>query len=384
MAPPRQHGGCLLGLLPHLGITMGVQTPNSRLSLNPAASVSLFLDREGVRARVAEHLAAKRRVEELGIEPNRPADCRDFAFVGIAPKRSLRYRCSFCQRNEQFVSGRIVLSSDGLLRLIGDDCWEKYLDKARYNEEAQDYRDYTTRQRFMRLRDRIYPELCTMVQRLRDAGRNSKPDFQFIERLASRLQQEAPALFARLEQARRMGGQLRVERSVRDYAAMERGGGSERFINRPEALHTVAGLDAVLESAPRFESAILGALQGLYMAKQAIETTDWDTLSNARAAKVIANIEANIHTAARIVTSLSAAIGSAYDFLSAENVAGIARWSADHDCELHLENAAIKIIGSGLRFEIEGHPSFELKRPASLTRGLLPDLTELERLLDIG
>ncbi len=59
------------------------------LSLSP-------LDREEARVRVAAHLAAKRPVEELGIERNRPADTRDFAFVGMAPKRTSQsdwYRC---------------------------------------------------------------------------------------------------------------------------------------------------------------------------------------------------------------------------------------------------------------------------------------------------
>jgi hypothetical protein len=52
-------------------------------------SISPIIDREGARARVAAHLAAHRPVEELGIERNRPQDCQDFAFVGIAPKRAV-------------------------------------------------------------------------------------------------------------------------------------------------------------------------------------------------------------------------------------------------------------------------------------------------------
>src|ERR1700730_4222387 len=184
------------------------------------AATSPALDREDVRARVAAHIAAHRPVEELGIERNRPQDCRDFAFVGIAPRRTgpgSRCRCSFCQTEQKFGAGRIVLSSDGLLRLIGDDCWERHLDKDRYDKEAQDYRDYQTRQRFERLRDHLHPAVRDAAKRIRVLVIESEDAIRFVEALPMLLKRNVPLLFEQLEQASHANGHLRVERTARHY-----------------------------------------------------------------------------------------------------------------------------------------------------------------------
>jgi hypothetical protein len=80
---------------------------------------------------------------------------------------------------------------------------------------------------------------------------------------------------------------------------------------------------------------------------------------------------------------VSAAVGRAYDFLDAENMLGMSRWCSDHDCELQLENAVLTPEGNGFRFECDGEPMFEIKRPPSLTRNLVSDLANLKKLLDV-
>jgi hypothetical protein len=262
----------------------------------PETRISPVLDREGVRARVAAHLAADRPVEELGIEPNRPADCRDFAFVGPAPERAgsgKRYRCSFCQTDQKFNAGRIVLSSDGLLRLIGDDCWERHLDRERYSQETQDYqdyRDYLTRQRFEKLRERIHPATRDAARHIREVLQKSLDDLNFVESLPALLRRKAPSLFEQLREADRAGGALRVERLSRDYAVLEHGGG-ERFAPQLETLHFVAGLNAALGPALDLKKTLIDAVGQLNTALQTIETTAWDTLSNASTTRQIKAIE---------------------------------------------------------------------------------------------
>lgn len=204
---------------------------------------ALQLDREGVRARVAAHLATKRPVEELGVERNRPADTKDFAFVGMAPKRSSQqdwYRCSFCQRDRQFAAGRIVLSSDSLLRLIGDDCWEKHLDKTRYAEEREDWDAYRRRQEFEKIRERVGPAATAVATCVRKVLQEHEALLQFVEGLPRILRERAPVLRERLQAAARRGGQLQVERVVHDYAT---GGNIFQF----ETVHRVSGIGAVLE-----------------------------------------------------------------------------------------------------------------------------------------
>jgi hypothetical protein len=350
-----------------------------------ASKISPVLDREGVRARVAVHLAANRPVEELGMERNRPQDCRDFAFVGIAPKRAgsgNRYRCSFCQTDQKFNAGRIVLSSDGLLRLIGDDCWERHLDRERYSQEAQDYRDYLIWQRFEKLRDRMHPATRHAARHIREVLQKSLDDLHFIGSLPALLKRKAPLLFQQLQEAHRAGGPLRVERVSRDYAALEQGGG-DRFALRLETLHFVSGLSAALGPALDLENTLIDAVRQLNTALQTIETTAWDTLSNAGAARQIKAIESYIRNAVQFAERVSAAVGSACDFFNSENILGMSRWCLDHDCELQLENAVLTPAGTGFCFECDGEPVFEIQRPPSLTRNLVSNLADLKNLLDV-
>jgi hypothetical protein len=241
----------------------------------------------------------------------------DFAFVGLAPKRTgpnSRYRCSFCQTDQKFKSGRIVLSSDGSLRLIGDDCWKRHLDEDRYNREAQDYKDYLTRQRFDRLRDRFYPAIRNAAQQLRLLIISSHDDILFVEELPRLLRRHARSLFEQFAEARRAGDQLRVEKIVRDYTAIERGG-SDRSTTRLETVHFAAGLDAVVGPVANLDEKLHDSVRDLNTAMQAITTTAWETLTNAAAARQITAIEQHIRTAVRLADEISGAVAKACDFL---------------------------------------------------------------------
>jgi hypothetical protein len=301
----------------------------------------------------------------------------------MAPKRSSQsnwYRRSFCQTDRKFSAGRIVLSSDRLLRLIGDECWEQHLDTDRYGQEAQDWRDYERKQQFNKIRERICPAITTVAEQVRYVIRGAADALRFVESLPRKLRDEASILFNRLDQTQRDGGHLQVDRSVRDYGAMERGG-SERFINRAETIHVVTGLDAALGPVPRLDEELKQALPYLYRAKHAILDTDWDSTGNAKAAKLIGSIETEIRFALRAITLSSAALNKAYDFLSPENVAGMVRWSSDGDCDLLLEDAFIERLSNGFRFQSKRNV-LELSRPPTLVKGLLPNLDELRRFLE--
>ena len=363
---------------------MGIVAQDSGVQMTPASD-SPVLDREGARARVAAHLATKRPIEELGVERNRPGDCRDFAFVGMAPKRSSQlswYRCSFCQTDRKFSAGRIVLSSDGLLRLIGNDCWNQHLDTNRYGQEAQDWRDYERKQRFNRIRERIGPIIAAVAEKVHGTLRESSDAMRFVEEMPRQLRDGAPLLLNRLEQARRSAGRLQVERVVRDYVAVERGR-SERFLNQAETLHVVLGLDAALGPVPQLVTELKQALLPLYRAKHLILETQWEAISNARAAKAISSIQVDLQAAIRAISLSSSTIEQACDFLSPENIAGMVRWSSDPDCDLVLEDVSLTRLQDGFQFR-SPKGVFEFRRPSRLMRGMLPDTDELRRTLDLS
>jgi hypothetical protein len=101
-----------------------------------------------------------------------------------------------------------------------------------------------------------------------------------------------------------------------------------------------------------------------------------------RPRRIIAAIETNIQSAIRAISASSSAIDKACDFLSPENIAGMVRWSSDPDCDFVLEEAALRRVAYGLDFQSQ-QGIFELRRPTTLVRGLLPDADELQRILDL-
>lgn len=335
-------------------------------------------NRADVRLRVSAHLAEKRAVEELGIAPNRPADLHDFAFVGIAPKRSSQsewYRCSFCETDRKFSSGRIVLSSDNLLRLIGDECWQKHLDRNRYEEEKQDYRNYERRQRFEQLRERLRPKLDATITKLHTVITNNEDTFLFVENLPDLIASGAPVLLEQFQQARRVGGQLRVERSVIDYAAMERDG-RQRSVLRTEVIHTILGLNAIFKPSPQPQNELQSALNNILSARNLIVRTEWESVNNAQADKAISTIESNIRDGISAAERSREAVNNAAAFCSQRNVAGLVLWSDDTDSEL-MFYGRITSTKDGFSFTPENGQKFSLRRPETLNTNLVPDLSEL-------
>ncbi len=132
-----------------------------------------------------------------------------------------------------------------MLRLIGDDCWETHIDKARYVEERADWDAYRRRQEFEKIRERVGPEASAVAVQIRKARQEHEAALQFVEALPRIVREGAPVLYQRLQATARTGGLLQVERTVQDYA---KGG----FILQFETVHRVAGLTAVLSSAAVF------------------------------------------------------------------------------------------------------------------------------------
>jgi hypothetical protein len=98
-----------------------------------------------------------------------------------------------------------------------------------------------------RTSDGIRPK--PMVQ-IRVLVLGSQNDIRFVENLPTLLKRNARLLFDQLEQAGRANGQLRVERSARDYAAIERSG-ADRFTTRLETRHFVFGIGRGIRASPQ-------------------------------------------------------------------------------------------------------------------------------------
>lgn len=346
---------------------------------------SIFLDREKIRLHVATHLNEKLPVEALGIEPNRPADTHDFAFVGRAPKRQRQttwYRCSFCQTDRKFSAGRIVLSSDQKLRLIGDDCWTHHLDKDRFKVEYDDWKDYERRRQFAEVRDRLHPVLTALAEQLQDLLKQSSEVIKFVDQLPYNVRDHAPWFANILFQVRRNGRTLQVERSIIDHASYS-GTGSRRYIIEAQPVHIVSGIDSVLMPPPEIERTLREALPLLYKAKHEISDTDWDNVTNARAKKAILSVGENSRDAVRKLTSASNALQQAHDFFNAINLSGIAKWGSDPDCELVLTDQSVRRSTDGLHLQANGS-GFHLTKPNGLRRDLVPELADLKRLLDLS
>lgn len=119
----------------------------------------------------------------------------------------------------------------------------------------------------------------------------------------------------------------------------------------------------------------------LYQANNIIQETDWSNIGNRKGAKVINDLTGSIGTALKAIDVSREAVGEARRFLSRENLAGIVRWRADKDCELHLDDDALfELVPDGLKYSSE----FVLVRPSALQNDVLPDASELKRLLNLA
>jgi hypothetical protein len=339
-----------------------------------------------VRALVAKHLEKGLPVNALGIEPNRPLNKSDFAFVGITPsvKRHVDYyRCSFCQVNKKFSKGRIVLSSDGLLRLIGPECWDINLDADTLVEARQDWDDYTKHERFLRLKDRMQPLLTEAITNFSMLLRDHLDLISFLDNFPRRLAKEAPQLFSLLEKAHRMNGQLQVERTVRDYTRDGRNG-EAIYTFQLNTLHVVPGLRYIIGDELRWNHEIQTALSTTLSARNKIAQTEWEKKGPRNSAKLITEIEKEISLAVASAASLAAAYSEVCSFFSAGNLRGIARWAQDTDNEFVAYEGGLSLVQDALRFEPVNGGTYELRQRDDLILSLMPDLSPLHRLLNIN
>jgi hypothetical protein len=79
-----------------------------------------------LRLSYEKHLASGGKPEGFAAERMRPTPGLDFALIGTTPKRitkSTYYRCAFCQENQKFSAGKV---------LIGPDCWKEHFDNEQY------------------------------------------------------------------------------------------------------------------------------------------------------------------------------------------------------------------------------------------------------------
>ena len=338
-----------------------------------------FGDRETARELVGNHIAAKRPVEELGIEPNRPVDLHDFAYVGSTPKRSSQaswYRCSFCQTGRKFAQGRIVLSSDHRLRLIGDDCWNKHLDPKRHELELQDWKDYNTKKRFARIRHLLTPEVVEQASGVRTYLSNGQLSFVEAENLADFVKQQVPLLFEHLMAAHQRGGELQKDRRIRDYSAEERTD-SPRFITVSETVHRLRGLAPIVTPVKNLKDACEKTLRSLYKVKSYLEGARWAAAPNRQSVLLMKSVERDVRAAIESFSPVSSAVQGIAEFFARDNLSGLVRWSVDQDCE------PLELVADGVSFISARGELAVLAKPRNLNEALLPDLRKLTRILSI-
>jgi len=342
-------------------------------------------DVEHTRKLYAAHIEAGGTAEVFAPEPMRPEKGLDFAFIGRAPKRksmSSYYRCSFCQTDRKFAAGNVVLSADGLLRLIGPDCWREHIDPEQYNAQEADLRDYELQERFAINSERIRIAVCDAVPRVLTLAYASKSLLDLAENLPKVIESDATGFKALMQRIRPDNGRLLVEASVPD----ERAGKDERgrylkYRLEQTLLHKVAGLDAAFSSHTGLTSLARQAYQELRNAASAIPQGP-STGANAPTAKAIRAIQGQLGKAARHLATLRDVMALFQAFLAPANLRGIALWSQHGDCaDEHLARA-ITFDEDGLTVVAHG-TNLVLSVPAGLAGFTVPDLDEVSRLLKL-
>jgi hypothetical protein len=298
-------------------------------------------------------LKAGRDINELAIIGTRPSDCRNFAFVGVAPKRKggRRYRCSFCETSEKFDAGRVVLSDDGL-RLIGDTCWKTHLDEDRYEAERKDWTAHENRRRFAERRHLIASKVSSAIPAVRPLSTYYGAALAYIEELPRLLASDQTGFAALLHRSRPDNGRLYVDdRKPDPTMGNDARGRPLRFIEDRKSVHQIQGLAAAFDPVISLRAIARDTLERLHRTANAIVMVP-DNGDNADAARQIAGIQQRVSRVANDLRRLKEAIRTAQRFLSVQNFQGLSDW-ANHNCcdddlagRIRIEGAALIVVGT--------------------------------------
>lgn len=349
------------------------------------------MDRELVettRKMIAAHLAAGRAVAELPIERMKPpVQNMLFEFVGNTPPAPIRdqwYRCSYCERNLQFRAGRIVLCADQLLRLIGEDCWVKHIENATWKAAKQDWAYYQKREAFNAIRAPLQRELATFGADLRVTIQARGNVFRTYQNIGAVMRRQMQPLCDRLDRARRLGGNLTVERVLSSrQLELRRDASRGQAVSQFEivSLHRMQGL-AILDEHDVADDAI-AVLPLIYEAAATLRDNHWERFTLRALNHQTTELYAKIRTVADAVTQANAVLRHLRSFYSGENLQGLQAWSEDPDCDLCLDGS-LSVTPTAIIFEDNAGRRGEILRPDSSAIEPWPDASSLLDLVKRG
>jgi hypothetical protein len=347
---------------------------------------------EAVRRRIRAHFDSGGTVAELGPDKWKPQELdKPFALVGGTPPAKIRdawYRCSFCETDLKFKVGSIVLCYDRKLRLIGDECWRDYFNADAWKEARQDYLSHRKRAAFSEVRSGLQEEVSSFLRSVREILSHTRSHIRQSERIGSTLAREMPPVWRRLNDARRNGGMLMVERivsaesrAIQEAAAETTGRRApvERFTLVPK--HRVLGL-SVLDRRD-LAGPLEASLKASYAADEKLRTTDWDELPLRTFSRTIAQVLQSFRSLADDVDDAIAFKSDLDAFFSSANLIGLREWSADPDCDLWLDGVLI-VSGDTIRFEPEQGEAAQISAPELVGAAFFPSPDRLRGLLDRG
>jgi len=339
---------------------------------------------EQLRNEIKAHIEKLGSLSGLIIEPFKPPKGMPFQFVHSVPKlpdiakedKGLWYRCSYCQRNRQFKTGKIVYCSDKELRLIGDTCWRKHVDLEEWQAAKEDFSIYQRRRQFEDLKERYAPAVITLRDTLRDSRNQIERVTNFINGFASNFRTTFPILAAAFDKALKNNRALTVDSFVTLI-----NGKTER---RVETVFYFSGERALRQEPDSIITQWNRAFTEICRAERHFNDTDWENLPNKKFAIEIDIFKTHCRNGIDFANTVDARIKAILTFLGTNNIEGIIRWTNHNNCDLQLElDGKFVAISRGLKY-IKGQHNTEIYMPAYLQPVPLDGLEQPQTLLNKG
>lgn len=334
-----------------------------------------------IRERVKAHIDAGRPLQDLGIEPNRPAAGLAFAVVGHTPKarsKDARHRCSYCETENKFDAGPIVYMSDERLRFIGPDCWDDHFESDAFKEEKRDYNLYMRRLEFSEVRGELVSEVRRYLVSLEDQWAEVRTSVAKADTLGERIGKQMSPVYQAPSSAKRIDGRLEVERKAtarrRDIQAETEIAGVARTRRQVEFnRETVATLYGLSLLEPRHAAHhIARGIERLAELGSLLSKVRWLEISLAEFGSHYRAIELHLKATFEGVERVNGVIADVKALLSRPSLASMTRWARDPDSTI-ARIGDFSVDGNNLRFE---------RRDGSLARVEFPDPDSMRPLPD--
>lgn len=319
-------------------------------------------------------------LEDLDIDRYDPPEGTTFAIVSPTPKlngyvrgdNSNWRRCSYCERDRQFVDGYLVYCADNKLRLLGMDCWRQHFDEQDWTAAKEGYRDFDRRERFEQLMQQLRPASKAVQYLLRDRS-DWLSAVEFAEGFAEQVEKRFPDLFHALAKVAANDGQATVEKWVLNIGSLEgrRGQATAQEesdkagrVLRSVPVARIHGLHALKKRSVRGMPD--WAFKTICDANRLLEDTPWDDLSDRAFREKEREYRELCGEAIRLIDVLLDRLQEIRLFLSPQNVQAICKWAGDNDNELGLW-AAYNPVRGGLKIVPEAQDAVSLVMPPKLT-----------------